>query len=124
MVKQCTKGDKLMKITKPVGYAIQWLNASGKSPADIALELKLTTEQVVAHLEKHYTQQQAPKIETQSSQVKSSSKDLMIRHTRDKKNNSVSIMTPEASMVNDELKKARQQVTPNRNSGCIFRPNG
>lgn len=113
-----------MKITKSVGYAIQWLNASGKSPADIALELKLTNEQVVEHLEKHYTQKQAPKIETQSSQVKSSSKDLMIRHTRDKKNNSVSIMTPEASMVNDELKKTSQQATPNRNSDCIFRPNG
>jgi hypothetical protein len=48
---------------------------------------------------------------------------MMIRHTRDKKNNSVSIMTGEASMLNDELKK-NQQVKPNRNSDCIFRPNG
>jgi hypothetical protein len=112
-----------MKITKSVGYAIQWLSSSGKSPADIALELKLTTEQVVEHLEKNYTQQTESKIETKSSQVKSSSKDMMIRHTRDKKNNSVSIMTGEASMLNDELKK-NQQVKPNRNSDCIFRPNG
>lgn len=113
-----------MKITKPVGYAIQWLNSCNKLPTDIALELNLTEDQVVSYLEKHHTQNLDPKIETKSSKVKSKSKDLMIRHTRDKKINSVSIMTPEASMLNDELKKNIQSQQSIRNSDCIFRPNG
>lgn len=113
-----------MKITKSLGYAIQWLNSCGKSPSDIALELKLTQDQVLSYIEKHHTQTNSSKIETKSSQVKATtSKDLMIRHTRDKKNNSVSIMTPEASMMNDELKKKTPSQQTTRSSNCIFRPN-
>lgn len=112
-----------MKINKTTGYAIQWLSSCNKTPEDIALELKLSVDQVIEYIEKHHQQNNTNTIETKSSQVKSKSKDLMIRHTRDKKINSVSIMTQEASMTNDELKK---NITPtsNRNADCIFKPNG
>jgi hypothetical protein len=47
----------------------------------------------------------------------------MIRHTRDKKNNSVAIMTKEASEVNDELKRKLITEGSKRNQDCIFKPN-
>lgn len=109
-----------MKITKQLSYAIKWLASQNNSAEQIAEELKLTTDQVTKFLEKNGL----PK--TSELAVKSSSiqsKDLMIRHTRDKKNNSVAIMTKEASEVNDHLKKMIASDGTNRNSSCIYRPN-
>lgn len=110
-----------MKITKSLEYAINWLNHSGKSPDEIAEELKLTPKQVNNYLEKHFAQNETEKLATKSSPVKRSSKDLMIRHTRDKKINSVSIMTREASEVNDSLRPSLNRQ--NKNQDCIFNPN-
>lgn len=109
-----------MKITKTVGYAINWLSNGGKSVEFIAEELKLTEDQVKAYLEKHKPTKTA-ELPVKTSSVKSS-KDLMIRHTRDKKNNSVAVMTQEASSMNDEMrKKAINQ--PKDNLEHIFKPN-
>lgn len=110
-----------MKITKPVGYAISWLTHSGKTPIEIADELKLTEKQVTSFLEKHYKNNDN-KLATKSEPVKKkSSKDLMIRHTRDKKINSVSIMTREASEVNDSMRPSLNKSV--KNQDCIFNPN-
>ena len=120
MVKQCRKRDDLMKITKPVSYAIKWLASQNHNAEQIAEELKLTTEQVSKFLEKNSITKTS-ELAVKSSKIKP--KDLMIRHTRDKKNNSVAIMTQEASTVNDHLKNKFMSSKSNRNANCIFKPN-
>lgn len=111
-----------MKMTKNVKYAISWLYSQGNSVSDIAEELKLDTEQVSEYIEKNHPQGSTPDIPTTTSPVNKKSKDLMIRHTRDKRVNSVSIMTKEASEVNDSL-RPKLCGGNNKNEDCIFRPN-
>lgn len=110
-----------MKITKNISYAINWLLSQNKTPIEISEELNLTEKQVISYIEKNNTPK-ADNLAVKSSKVKSKSKDLMIRHTSNKKVNNVAIMTKEASEVNDELKK-RFNTTSNRNSNHIFKPN-
>jgi transcriptional antiterminator len=106
-------------------YSTYWLNSQGLSVSSIATELDLTDKQVSKILEKNNSVNETNNIKTNSSPVnssKTSSKDLMIRHTSAKKNNSVAIMTKEASEVNDEAKK-NNKTHPNLQKN-IFRPNG
>jgi hypothetical protein len=106
-------------------YAIYWLNSQGSSIDSIATELDLTDKQVAKVLEKNNSVNETNNIKTNSgpvNSIKTSSKDLMIRHTSAKKNNSVAIMTKEASEVNDQAKK-NNQTHPNLQKN-IFRPNG
>ena len=110
-----------MKITKNIAYAINWLLSQNKTPKEISDELNLTEKQIIAYIEKNNISK-ADNLATKSSKVKSKSKDLMIRHTSNKKVNNVAIMTKEASEVNDELKK-KLNAGSNRNSKCIFKPN-
>jgi len=109
-----------MRITKTVGYAINWLLSSGKSIAQIAEELKLTQDQVTSYVEKNKSSKKE-ELPIKQSSVKSS-QDLMIRHTRDKKTNNVAIMTAEASSVNDEMRKKLSSKI-NHNIEHIFKPN-
>ncbi len=109
-----------MKITKTVGYAINWLHNQNFSVEKIADELKLTQEQVTKYIEKNSNPKQK-ELPVKSASTKSP-KDLMIRHTRDKKINSVAIMTGEASSVNDEMRKKLNNKT-NDNIEHIFKPN-
>lgn len=109
-----------MKITKTVGYAINWLSSNGRSVSQIAEELKLTEDQIIGYIEKNKLSKKE-ELPIKTSSVKSS-KDLMIRHTRDKKTNNVAIMTGEASSVNDELRKKLHNKT-NDNIEHIFKPN-
>lgn len=110
-----------MRINKSLGYAINWLSTNGKLPEEIAKELELTTKQVTSYLEKNNIQT-SPDLAIKSSPVKKKSKDLMIRHTRDKKINSVSIMTKEASEINDAM-RSKLNNSVNKNIDCIFNPN-
>lgn len=112
-----------MKMSKSAEYAINWLHHCGKTVEDICEELKLSNKQVSSYLEKNFSQTETDKLAIKSSPVqnKLGSKDLMIRHTRDKKNNSVSIMTKEASEVNDSLRSSLNQSV--KNQECIFNPN-
>jgi hypothetical protein len=66
------------------------------------------------------TQEDKNAIKTKKSSVASKSKELMIRHTSSKKNNNVSIMTKEASQLNDDIKK-KMKFNENTEKG-IFRP--
>jgi len=111
------------KITKIQKYAMLWLHSQGQESESIAKELNIELKSVNHTLEKATNTKGSDKIQTTSEVVgKSSSKDLMIRHTSSKKNNSVAIMTKEASEVNDH---ARPANTANpRNQKHIFRPNG
>ena len=112
----------MARTTKVQQYAILWLHSNNKDANAIAKELSMDLKQVEKVLEKSNN---IPKstVQTASEPVKRpTSKDLMIRHTSAKKNNSVAIMTKEASEVNDQAKK--QNLTHPNTQKNIFRPNG
>jgi DNA-binding transcriptional regulator LsrR (DeoR family) len=108
-----------MKLSKSTSYAINWLYTQGKGVDYIADELDLQAETVQKYIEKNSVQDKV-ELATKSKPVKSS-KDLMIRHTRDKKTNNVAIMTREASAFNDDAKK--KFPSKNDNNEHIFKPN-
>lgn len=109
----------MSKLTKSNQYAINWLSSQGMDADSIASELKVAVDTVKDHIAKN--QPEKSKLKVKSSPVKA--KDLMIRHTRDKKNNSVAIMTKEASEVGDESRKHILNNTANKINKNIFRPN-
>ena len=113
----------MARTNKTQQYAILWLNSTGKDYENIAKELGLELKQIQRVLEKSINVNQQSSVQTTSETVKQpTSKDLMIRHTSAKRNNSVAIMTKEASEVNDHAKKVNQSH-PNTDKN-IFRPNG
>ena len=91
----------MARITKPQTYAALWLRDQGKTNEEIAEELSITIKQVAGVMSK-YTQKAQPKQEVVISRT---SKDFMIRKTSANGNNTVAIMTKEASEMNDETKK-------------------
>lgn len=111
------------KTTKTQQYAILWLHSQGHESESISKELDMEVKAVNRVLEKTAKINEDNNIKTKTEVAsKPSSKDLMIRHTSAKKNNSVAIMTKEASEVNDHARKTN--VTNGRNQKHIFRPNG
>jgi hypothetical protein len=116
----------MARISKLHQYSIYWLNSQGNTVDSIADELSLETKQVSRVLEKANVINSDNSIKTTSGPVaevsRLTSKDLMIRHTAAKKNNSVAIMTKEASEMNDNSKKTNS-AHPNTDKN-IFRPNG
>lgn len=114
----------MTRLSKTETYAILWLNSQNQQPEDIAKQLSLNLKQVTKVIEKNGKTSSGPSaIKTVSeSAKKNKSKNLMITETRDKKTNNVSIMTREASSLNDELKK--NFTTKRFNENTIFRPNG
>lgn len=108
-----------MKLSKSTTYAINWLYSNNKSIDEIAEELNLQIDTVKEHIEKHHVQN-TNTLATKSEPVKSS-KELMIRHTRDKQTNNVSIMTREASAFNGNAKKKFNHQ--GRSQDHIFKPN-
>lgn len=93
------------KLTKKDKYAIEFLHTKGSSEADIAKELNLEVSQVKRFINKHIVSTQTKEETTEESKKVDKTKNLMIRHTSDKKNNTVSIMTQGASQVGDEFYK-------------------
>jgi len=111
----------MSRINKTQTYAALWLNSRGWAISKIANELDLTEKQIQNTINKVAEKSNKSAIKTVSEPVtKSSSKNLMINETANKSKN-VSIMTKEASMLNDELKK--KTYTPVRNNTGIYRPN-
>lgn len=109
----------MKKLSKSNQYAISWLFSQNNSVEDISKELDISIESINAYIEKNENTIKNP-IPIKSGPV--SSKDLMIRHTRDKKTNSVAIMTKEASEKNDAA-RPRLNSGSQRFSKDIFRPN-
>jgi predicted transcriptional regulator len=113
------------KTNKTQQYAIQWLDSKNYSVSEISKELNITESTVIKILEKHKPTNniEDTNIKTASSSAsKTRSKNLMINQTSVKKNKSVMIMTPEASMSNDESRK--NIVGKGKpNESAIFRPN-
>lgn len=113
----------MARLTKTQKYAILWLNSINTDAQSIAKELGIEIKQVDKTLEKSVNIQPNNSIKTASETVKKpTSKDLMIRHTSAKRNNSVAIMTKEASEMNDHAKK-QNFIHPDTHKN-IFRPNG
>ena len=108
-----------MKLSKSKSYAINWLHSNGSSIEDIAKELDIQIETVKDYIDNTNITKQS-KLAIKSQPVKSS-KDLMIRHTKEKQTNNVSIMTREASAFNDNAKKKLNNKNNNQNH--IFKPN-
>tara|TARA_B100002019_G_C21274933_1_gene604913 strand:- start:12414 stop:12743 length:330 start_codon:yes stop_codon:yes gene_type:complete len=106
-----------MRRNKKQEYAILWLHAQNKKMGDIAEELNISVDKVDAAI-------RANKSPEESKQAKkaSKSKDLMISETSSKGTKNVSIMTGEASALNDNLRK--KYVGKNKDTqDHIFRPN-
>lgn len=99
-------------MNKTKEYAIKYLLSLKKSPEEIAKELKIS----VSVVKSYQAEEKTKPAKTDKT------KDLMIRQTSAKKNNSVSIMTEGASQVGDEFVKNLGSSTKNTSS-YIFRPN-
>jgi hypothetical protein len=102
----------MAKISKVKEYAINWLFSQQHTAASIAKETGLPEASVQSVLDKIIAENPPKQI---------TSPDLMIRHTASKGLNSVSIMTREASEMNDVTKKS-QAIKGRDLSKSIYRP--
>jgi hypothetical protein len=99
------------RINKSQQYAILWLHKQNKSNEEISKELSLTEKQVASCIkknivvEKEHLVEDTKEKEQQQERKSKNSMDFMIRKTSSKENNSVAIMTKEASEINDSLKQ-------------------
>jgi hypothetical protein len=98
----------MAKISKSNIYAIKYLVSQGHEADFISSEINLSIDTIQSIIESENLVKKPP-----------TSKDLMINKTLVKKQNNVSIMTPEASMLNDH-NKTRHTKTDNKNH--IFNP--
>ena len=113
----------MSKLNKTQSYAILWMNNQGISIDQISKELNLTEKQINSVLEKN-AQTPDASIKTKTSSVaskESKTKSLMITESLSKKAK-VSIMTKEASSLNDELKKQVPSESTTKRDKGIFRP--
>lgn len=101
----------MAKISKNNIYAIKYLFSQNFTTEQIASETNLSVESVQSVIES----ENLIKVNQQPT-----AKDLMITKTAVKKNNTVAIMTQEASMMNDHnrSKLSNPQKTPDH----IFKP--
>lgn len=97
----------MKQLTKIQKYAIEYLASQGKSDIEIATELKINRDEIIKYMEKSGKTKTDTELPTKQSKI--TSHDMMIRKTRDKQINNVSIMTKEAAMYNDDYKSKQQQ---------------
>jgi hypothetical protein len=111
----------MAKINKMQKYSVLWLHSQGLDIDSILSETKVSKKQIENIINEHQEIINKPGIQTKTSQVNGSrSKNLMITETSSKTRN-VSIMTKEASQLNDELKKKNHSIPKNQQG--IYRPN-
>lgn len=112
------------KITKKDKYAIQFLYENGSTEESICKELDLDIKQVKRFISKNLKAKTVEAVEENKAeeQKDDKTKNLMIRQTASKKNNSVSIMTQGASQIGDEFYKALQSSPKNTDSYIYRRP--
>jgi hypothetical protein len=106
-------------LSKTKQYAILWLNSQNISINDISKELKINSNDITSTIDQY-----VPKVNDSSNMSQPiTSHNLMITHTAGKKNNTVAIMTKEASELNDHNNKNQSQPATNKNiNRDIFRP--
>jgi hypothetical protein len=104
----------MSKINKTKEYAIRYLfDHEKKTPESIASELKIPIKLVKEIVE---NKSKVAKAKTDKT------KELMIRQTSAKKNNSVSIMTEAAAQLSDEFIKNMDAKNKERTAKYIYRP--
>jgi hypothetical protein len=110
----------MARLNKTQIYAIRWLHSQGKNNEQIADELDISNTQVNKTLEQNTSSKTDKESIKTAKEPASRSQKLMIRETATKKTNNVSIMTKEASELNDQLKQqtAKHPLTEK----AIFRP--
>jgi len=112
----------MARLNKKDKYAILWLSSQGLDTTAIVNELNIPEETVKNCLEKFKSINEDNNVKTTSSVVgEVKNKNLIVHQTAGKKNKGVSIMTPEASMVNDAAKKTFQPKT-HRDKSAIYNP--
>lgn len=99
------------KLSKSSVYAIKYLHAQGLKPEQISSEINLSLEKIQSVIDT---------IPVVAPAELPNAKDLMITKTSVKNNNSVAIMTKEASMMVDHAKTKHQQDT--KPTTHIFQP--
>lgn len=109
-----------MKLNRSQQYAIQWMVSQGSEVTQIVKELKIAKDLVNKFIEKNCKPNKANSIQTKSGPIKA--KDLMIRQTASKGNNTVAVMTKEASQTADAFKKSLPNTT-NRHNNSIHKIN-
>lgn len=110
----------MKKLNRTQQYAIEYLLSIDKDEDAICSELKITKDLLKQYIEKnHKAKTQETEIPTTTSKI--TSKDMMIRQTRDKQNNTVAIMTKDASAYNDSFKKNISQQKTTDQSKHIHR---
>jgi plasmid maintenance system antidote protein VapI len=110
----------MARINKVQKYAALWLSSQGWDLTKIANELSLTNSQVKNVVENPEVTAAAAIKTVSSSMGTSPSKNLMINESPGKR--SVSIMTKEASELNDVLKKKTTPPVSSKIQQGIFRP--
>ena len=107
----------MKKLTQSDRYAIEFLMSKNKTPEDIAKDLGLSLTQV-KKIVSNLSSTTPPEKTAESKKDKT--KDLIIRQTSAKKNNSVAIMTHGAAQLGDEFIK---NFTPNaaKTEGYIYK---
>ena len=103
----------MSKLNQTDKYAIQYLHSQNKTVEEISTELGHTVSQVNKFIQTLDPLPPPPIPETNKV------KDLMIRQTSVKKNNTVSIMTEGAAQVSDEFVK--KLPSSNKNVSHIYR---
>lgn len=108
--------NKPIRLNKTQKYAINWLNSIGKSNADIAKEIKVKQEVVDKYIAKNtevlsetsdsvYSKKNKKECVARfgkSEKPNSKTLNMMVTETAGKKQNSVCIMTKEASSLSDK----------------------
>lgn len=112
----------MKKLTKTQEYAILYLLSQKKEVPEIISELKISEDNILKFIEKHTQVNASKKLKVKSAKV--TSKDLMINTTTVKGTKSVSIMTKEASQINDDFKKQLGPTQSRITKNAIYRPNG
>jgi len=111
------------KITKKDKYAIEFLHSKKYSEDEIAKELDLSVSQVKRFISKNLNDNPQSEQTEKKESPKNKTKNLMIRETANKKNNSVSIMTQGASQISDEFYKNMNNSRKNTDNYIYRRPN-
>lgn len=110
----------MARMNKLQKYAVLWLNSQGMDVDAISAETKLGKTQISNTISEQDSKASKKGLQTKTSPVNGSrSKNLMITETSNK-TRSVAIMTPEASQLNDDLKK--NISTPSKIQKGIYRP--
>jgi orotate phosphoribosyltransferase-like protein len=111
------------KVSKAQKYAIQFLQNKGLSVDAIAADLNLSIKQIDGVLAEEQTD---TNISTESSSNKSKTlpDNFIINKTAAKGNPSVAILTQQASMLFDDIKKSNKHTNKYNDQKFIFKPKG